>query len=164
MEESVRKLLLILARESINSRLNNIDVRETIKKESMPEEALKEGACFVTLTKNNDLRGCIGSLEAYRSLYDDIVSNSINSAFKDTRFTMINKAEMKDIKIEISILSERSEVQYENFSDLKKKIIPDVHGVYLSFSYHSATFLPQVWEQLNTHEQFFTHLCRKAGL
>lgn len=164
MDDKTKILLLKIARESINCKLNKLDINDLVKRESMPEEILNDGACFVTLTKNNNLRGCIGSLEAHRPLFDDIISNAINAAFKDPRFAPVSKPELKDIQIEISILSERVEVNYNSFTDLKKKIIPKKHGVYLSYSYHSATFLPQVWEQLYTHEQFFTHLSQKAGL
>jgi AmmeMemoRadiSam system protein A len=76
----------------------------------------------------------------------------------------VNKSEISEIRIEISVLSERTEVSYTDFSDLKKKIIPGVHGVYLTYKNHSATFLPQVWDQLPDHEEFFGHLCNKAGL
>jgi len=162
--EGIKLFLLNLARESIKSRFEGTDIRKTINKDSVPSEILDDGACFVTLTKNNDLRGCIGSLEAYRPLYEDIISNAVNSAFRDNRFAPLDRSELNEIKIEISILSERILIEYENFSDLKKKIIPNKHGVYLTYSYNSATFLPQVWDQLYTHEQFFSHLCRKAGL
>jgi len=162
--ESTKLFLLNLARESIKSRFEQTDIRKTIDKGTVPSEILADGACFVTLTKKNDLRGCIGSLEAYRPLYEDIISNAVNSAFRDTRFAPLDRSELSEIKIEISILSERILIDYENFSDLKKKIIPNKHGVYLTYSYNSATFLPQVWDQLYTHEQFFSHLCRKAGL
>jgi uncharacterized protein len=163
-DEKTKLLLLNLARESIKCRFERTDIKKVIGKESLPPDILKNGACFVTLTKNNDLRGCIGSLEAYRPLYEDIVSNAVHSAFNDNRFAPLERSELNDIRIEISILSEKTVIDYENFMDLKKKIIPKKHGVYLTFSYNSATFLPQVWDQLYTHEQFFSHLCRKAGL
>jgi len=162
--ENTKLFLLNLARESIKSRFERTDIRKTVGKGSAPEEIFAEGACFVTLTKNNDLRGCIGSLEACRPLYEDVISNAVNSAFNDTRFAPLDKSELDEIKIEISILSERTQIEYEDFSDLKTKIVPNQHGVYLTYSYNSATFLPQVWDQLDTHEQFFSHLCRKAGL
>jgi len=164
MEHSEKILLLKLARESINCHFKQQNIRDLFKQDSFSANLKKNGASFVTLTKDHNLRGCIGSLEAYRPLYEDIISNAVNSAFRDPRFAPLGKNELKDIKIEISILSERSEVKYKNFADLKNKIIPQKHGVYLSFSYNSATFLHQVWDQLPTHEQFFMHLSQKAGL
>jgi AmmeMemoRadiSam system protein A len=163
-DDKTKVLLLNLARESIKCHFDRQDIRKIISKDSLPDEILKHGACFVTLTKNNDLRGCIGSLEAYRALYEDIISNAVHSAFSDHRFAPLGKSELTQIRIEISILSERTEIKYENFADLKKKVIPGKHGVYLTYSHHSATFLPQVWDQLYTHEQFFIHLSQKAGL
>lgn len=163
-DPDLRSLLLKIARESIKSRLANRDMHEILKASDLPEQVKLNGACFVTLTKSGELRGCIGSLEAYRPLYKDVVSNALNSAFSDHRFAPVSMSEIDKIRIEISILSERTEIVYKDFNDLKKQIIPKKHGVFLSYSYNSATFLPQVWDQLYTHEQFFTHLCQKAGL
>lgn len=164
MERTVKEYLLKLAREAIVLKLEGKDIKDQLTVSEMPEELLNDGAAFVTLTKAGELRGCIGSLESYRSLYLDVISHSLNAAFRDPRFNPVNKTELSEIKIEISVLSERTGVTYSDFQDLKKKIIPGVHGVYLTYNNHSATFLPQVWDQLPDHEEFFGHLCNKAGL
>lgn len=164
MESSLKDYLIKLAREAVILKLDGIDIKDKLITSEIPVELLKNGAAFVTLTRSGELRGCIGSLEAYRPLYIDVISHALNAAFKDPRFYPLDISELSDIKIEISVLSERKEVSYSDFSDLKKKIIPGVHGVYLTHKNHSATFLPQVWDQLPDHEQFFGHLCNKAGL
>jgi AmmeMemoRadiSam system protein A len=163
-DPETRTLLLKLARESILSKLTGSILKTASDTNDLSEEIKKDGACFVTLTKKGELRGCIGSLEAQRPLYLDVIVNAQNSAFSDYRFAPLSRSEIDSVKIEISVLSERQEISYKDFNDLKKKVIPKVHGVYLSYSYNSATFLPQVWDQLYTHEQFFIHLCQKAGL
>ncbi|MFO7810298.1 MAG: AmmeMemoRadiSam system protein A [Candidatus Delongbacteria bacterium] len=164
MEYSVEKYLLDVSRKSIMAVLNGRDLEDIALRSEPPEEALKERASFVTLKKNGELRGCIGSLEAYRPLYKDVIYNSVNSAFKDPRFDPVTVTEMDSITIEISALSERKEVHYNDYEELKKKIEPGRHGVFLTYSIHSSTFLPQVWEQLPEPDDFFNHLCMKAGL
>ncbi len=119
---------------------------------------------FVTLTINGELRGCIGSIIPHRILLDDIVENAKSSAFKDPRFYPLTKDELKKIKIEISLLTVPTELKYSSIDDLKSKIRVDIDGVIIKHGYHQATFLPQVWEELNSFELFFGHLCQKAGM
>ncbi|MBN2788675.1 MAG: AmmeMemoRadiSam system protein A [Candidatus Delongbacteria bacterium] len=164
LHEQVQILLLNIVRKYIIAAVNGKDIREELKAERLPEVLQEKCATFVTLTKGGLLRGCIGSLVAHQSLLDDILDNSFNAAFRDSRFAKIVKGEMKDVKIEISLLSERKQIEYYTFNDLKKKIKPKVHGVYLTYAGHSATFLPQVWDELVSHETFFVHLAKKAGL
>ncbi len=126
----------------------------------------KKGASFVTITKgdNENLRGCIGSLEAYRALYEDIILNARAAALHDPRFPALDKREYNDIKIEVSLLSKPKNLEYKDVDDLKSKIVPFEDGVILKLEGYQATFLPQVWEQLPEFELFFYHLCQKAGL
>lgn len=126
---------------------------------------LKEpGASFVTLTYNGDLRGCIGSLKAYRPLLEDLVKNAKAAAFSDPRFYPLSLEEFAKTFIEVSLLSPPKLLNYTDTTDLKNKIIPFEDGVVLESGFNKATFLPQVWEQLPSFESFFSHLCRKAGL
>ncbi|MDD3044058.1 MAG: AmmeMemoRadiSam system protein A [Candidatus Delongbacteria bacterium] len=162
MKEEVKKYLLKISRLAILSKFD--PGSKTFSFENIPDEVKINGACFVTLTINGELRGCIGSMEAYRPLYEDVIAHSGDAAFRDPRFPPLSAGEVPSVKIEISVLTPRQEVSYSGFSDLKNKIIPHRHGVYLSHTYYSSTFLPQVWEQLSSHEEFFSHLCHKAGL
>ena len=90
---------------------------------------LNEKANFVTLTLNKELRGCIGSLEANRTLFDDLVNNAYMAAFEDPRFLELSFEEFKKIEIEISILTPPIIVEYKDFEDLKSKIRPYIDGV-----------------------------------
>ncbi len=129
--------------------------------------ALKElGSSFVTITKGKEhsLRGCIGSLEAYRPLYEDIILNARSAALHDPRFQALDELEYGDIKVEVSILSKPKILNYSDIDDLKNKIKPNIDGIVLKLDGYQATFLPQVWEQLPTFDLFFAHLCQKAGL
>ena len=129
-------------------------------------ELKKNGAAFVTITTKpyDQLRGCIGSLSAYQPLYKDIIANAQSAALRDPRFKPMTKEELDNVKIEVSILSEPQPLEYSSIADLKEKIRPEVDGVVLSYDGYSATYLPQVWEQLPRFDDFFSTLCQKAGL
>lgn len=154
------KPLLILARKTIESEF-------TDEKYEVPEEIKKkyseQRACFVTLTKKGNLRGCIGSLEARQELWKDVQENAIHSAFDDPRFSPLNDSELNQIKIEISVLTKPEKLDYKNSEDLLKKLNSEM-GVIISLGYFSATYLPQVWEQIDNKEEFLSSLCMKAGL
>jgi AmmeMemoRadiSam system protein A len=128
---------------------------------------LKEnGAAFITLNKepNEQLRGCIGSLQSYRPLYKDIIANAQAAAFHDPRFKPLAQKELNDIKIEVSILSEPKPLSYKDINDLQEKITPFKDGVVLKYKTYQATYLPQVWEHLPKFNDFFHSLCMKANL
>ncbi len=124
----------------------------------------QNGAVFITLTKDKQLRGCIGSLIAHRPLYKDIIINAKLSAFSDSRFKPLSPTEFKEIKIEVSLLSAPKELNYSNIDDLKREIKPKRDGVVLKLGNNRATYLPSVWEELNSFDTFFSSLCQKAGL
>jgi len=155
--------LLGLARKTIEQELSEAG---TVNKENeleSPRFSEKRGT-FVTLTINKNLRGCIGHIIESESLLNGIKENAVNAAFKDPRFNPLSKKEWKDVKIEISILTNPSSLEYSDADDLLKKIRPNVDGVIIKKGYYQATFLPQVWEQLPDKKEFFTHLCLKAGM
>ncbi|ABK44653.1 protein of unknown function DUF52 [Magnetococcus marinus MC-1] len=122
------------------------------------------GACFITLTKQGQLRGCIGSLQAHRSLAEDLLANGVAAALKDPRFPAVNREELDQLRVEVSLLTPAVKLEYRDSADLLEKLKPGVHGVILSMGTRRSTFLPQVWEQLPTPELFLNHLCKKAGL
>ena len=124
----------------------------------------KEGATFVTLNKDHRLRGCIGSLQAYRPLIDDLISNSRSAAFSDPRFIELQPKELSSLEVEVSLLTPPQEVHYKDTADLKRQIVRGKDGIVLETFLHKATYLPQVWEDIPDFEQFFSFLCEKAGL
>ena len=119
---------------------------------------------FVTLTIDGNLRGCIGNLTSNESLVSGVRRNTINAAFHDPRFSSLSLSELDLVSIEISILSEPRPLHYRDEADLLKKIHPNIDGVILRKGIASATFLPQVWEQLPEPQHFLKQLCLKAGL
>lgn len=122
------------------------------------------GATFVTLTKHGVLRGCIGSLEAHRSLRDDVAANAVNAAVHDPRFPALTVPELGETHIEVSVLSAPEPLPFANHADAVARLRPRVDGVILQYGNHRGTFLPQVWEQLPHAADFLAHLVRKAGL
>jgi AmmeMemoRadiSam system protein A len=122
------------------------------------------GATFVTLTKQGELRGCIGTLQAHRPLIEDVRENAHAAAFRDPRFPPVRRDEFDDVSVEISLLSDPEPMAFATEAEALVRLRPHIDGVVLEYGYHRATFLPQVWEQLPDPRQFLKHLKRKAGL
>lgn len=154
--------LIRLAREAIGHRLG---VVPEVDESDLTDAALnQELATFVTLKKNNQLRGCIGNLEPVGPLLKSITDNACHAAFHDHRFSPLTREEFADIVVDISILTSPEPLAYADGDDLLRKLRPGTDGVILKKDNSRATFLPQVWEQLPEPRVFLEHLCRKAGL
>ncbi len=122
------------------------------------------GASFVTLKQREQLRGCIGSLEAHRPLVDDVAANARAAAFRDPRFPPLSAIEFERTRIEISLLSPLEPVPARSETEALNRIRPQVDGLVLNWRRHRGTFLPQVWEDLPDPRDFLAHLKGKAGL
>jgi hypothetical protein len=154
--------LLLLARNAIAEKL---DVAHPPNPEPSAHPALAQrGAVFVTLTRNGELRGCIGSLEAWRPLYEDISANASAAAFRDPRFPPLAAAELGAIRVEVSLLTPAQTMSFTSEADAVGQLRPLIDGVILEYGKHRGTFLPQVWESLPEPQQFMAQLKRKAGL
>jgi AmmeMemoRadiSam system protein A len=130
-----------------------------------PAWAFTPGASFVTLTTGGNLRGCIGSLEAVRPLLDDVIDNAISAATRDPRFPPLERRELSNVAIEVSVLSEPVPLDVSSLAAAYAALHPGVDGVIVDLKpWYRATFLPQVWEQLPQPEEFLSHLWRKAGI
>ncbi len=123
------------------------------------------GACFITLARGDALRGCIGSLEAYRPLIEDIKANAIAAALHDPRFPPLTASELTHVSIEISLLSPLEQLTYASEAEALALLRPGVDGIALRYDdRHRSTFLPQVWQQLTEPAIFLAQLKIKAGL
>jgi len=161
LSTSQKQELLGIARHSIKAALSN----EAEGSIGGPHPGLNfEAATFVTLTKNKQLRGCIGTLEAHQPLLEDVRHNARAAAFNDPRFLPVEVDELKDLRVEISLLSEPSLIEFDTEESLFNQLHPEIDGVIIESGHHRATFLPQVWSQLDSPSEFFAHLKRKAGL
>jgi len=121
-------------------------------------------ASFVTLMQQDQLRGCIGTLEAHRALIADVRANAVAAAFRDPRFKPLAKHEFDAIRVQISVLSAVASVSFRDEDDALAQVRPGIDGVIFEYGYHRSTFLPQVWEDFSDPRLFFGHLKRKAGL
>jgi AmmeMemoRadiSam system protein A len=158
------RLLIAKARAAIAGQWN-VDASPPIPAETAHPAWLDEpGAVFVTLTKQGELRGCIGSLEARRSLGEDLENNARAAAFGDPRFPPLAPEEWPATRVEVSILSRPEPMRFIDQADALAQLRPGIDGVVLEHGWHRATFLPQVWDQLPDPRQFMAHLKRKAGL
>ena len=156
-------VLLRIAKTSILSRFHTeyvIDEEQLIR--DYPYLG-KDGATFVTIHYDKNLRGCIGSIIAHRTLLHDIIDNAISAAFKDYRFNPLSIDELSHLTLEVSVLTEPKLLDYEDFDDLVSKIRPNIDGLILKHGEYQGTFLPQVWEQLPNAKIFLEHLSMKAG-
>lgn len=135
--------------------------------EFIPDEETKKRygdkrACFVTLSKGGNLRGCVGSLEARQKLWKDVQENVVNAAFNDFRFPFLKEEELDEVKIEVSVLSEAKKLEIGG-SELLDAIDRKM-GIILRKGDRCATFLPQVWEYMLDKKEFLENLSLKAGL
>lgn len=161
LTEEEGKLLLRIARETIRTRLfgGKVDMPH-----DLPQSLKEKKGTFVTLTIEGRLRGCIGHILPTEPLVEGVVENAINAAFRDPRFPPLSKEEFERIRIEVSVLTTPKKLAYKDYKDLLKALRPNMDGVIIRKGINQATFLPQVWEQLPSKEEFLTHLCIKAGL
>lgn len=154
------KALLILARNAI---AGHFGLPVTALATDLP--ALHEaGATFVTLTQRDNLRGCIGSLEAWRPLLVDVRENALAAALRDPRFVPLSGDELAITRIEVSLLTPPAAIAFGSQAEALASLRPHIDGVIFSAGPRRSTFLPQVWEQLPQPVDFMAHLKQKAGL
>ncbi|RMH77473.1 MAG: AmmeMemoRadiSam system protein A [Actinomyces sp.] len=130
----------------------------------LPAEVRQPGAAFVTLTDGDRLLGCIGSLEPVRPLVDDVAHNAVQAAFADPRMPPLTPDEFARMTIEVSVLSPLEPLPVGSFAELARVVRPGVDGLVVAAAGRRGTFLPSVWEQLPTVEEFLRGLWLKAGL
>ena len=159
LSDNDKMILLEHARQSLEAHFG-LPVQE---QSDVPESLFQPGVTFVTLTKDGELRGCVGALEAYQPLYDDVQEHALAAAFNDYRFPPLKKEELPDINIEISRLTQPSKLNYSKPDDLIGMLRPKIDGVVIQDGGRRATFLPQVWEKIPDTETFLCHLCAKMG-
>lgn len=136
----------------------------TVETTQYPETLQAKRATFVTLTLNGELRGCIGNLEAHRSLAEDVVHNAQAAALSDPRFPPVTAAEIDRLRLHISVLTPADPLTFDSEHDLIRQLRPGTDGLILQNDTHRATFLPSVWESLPDPAEFIQHLKLKAGL
>lgn len=129
------------------------------------DDALTEPrGCFVTLHRDGELRGCVGSLTAQGPLAAEVARAAYNAAFRDPRFPALTQAERPGIDIHISVLSAPEPMTFASEEDLLEQLRPGVDGLIVEDAGRMGTFLPDVWDKLPAPLTFLSQLRRKAGL
>lgn len=162
MNEDMAKrgqVLLPIARSSISTALGKPFLADESK--SWLNE---QGASFVTLKQNQILRGCIGTIEAHRSLLSDVKANAQAAALRDPRFSPLRLSELDSIQIEVSVLTPKQPLTFTSETNAYEQLQPGIDGVLIEYGRYRGTFLPQVWNQLPSTHEFMMHLKQKAGL
>lgn len=163
LSEADKQQLMQIAKQSVHEGLQHgrpLQVDPTQYSGTLSSD----GASFVTLHINSDLRGCIGSLEAHRPLVSDVAQNAFNAAFRDPRFPPLRPDEAATLHFHISVLSKPVPMEFRDEQDLLDQIRPGIDGLVLEDGFNRGTFLPSVWEQLPSKTMFLAHLKQKAGL
>ena len=153
-----KRVLLRLARETVTRYLQTDTLPWPLPAVGSPK-LLREAGTFVTFTKHGELRGCIGSIQPQGRLIRLVSSMAFEAAFRDPRFQPIAAGELKDLEVEISVLTPMKAVAGPDWITIGKD------GVLLRVGDRSAVFLPQVApEQGWTRTEMLEHLAEKAGL
>jgi len=165
MEQEAKKFLLKIARRAIENW-----VRKGIKMKppnKYPSELAEKRGVFVTIYRKildrEELRGCIGLPYPTKPLIEGVIEAAI-SACQDPRFEPLREEELQNIVIEVSVLTEPKKIEFKDTKELLEKIRPFKNGLIIKKGFHAGLFLPQVWDELSTKEEFLSQLCIKAGL
>ncbi len=152
-----KEILLDIVKKTIIGKVNN---KKNLPKITVDSETLQEKrGAFVTLKKKGHLRGCIGYIKAVKPLWETVQEMALAAAFHDPRFPSLQAEELKDLSLEISVLSPLQRIKNINEIEVGK------HGLYIVRGYNSGLLLPQVaveycWDR----ETFLRETCYKAGL
>ncbi|MBW2989851.1 AmmeMemoRadiSam system protein A, partial [Candidatus Woesearchaeota archaeon] len=163
LSDKEKELLLGLARYSAENYLK-AGKKTGVDESKLTAPLKKVQGCFTTFTKDDNLRGCIGHILPQEELYKCVMDNAINAALNDRRFDPVSYDEMKGIKIEISVLSVPEKVEFDSGDELLEKLRPMIDGVVLKQGFKQSTYLPQVWSNFNSKEEFLGSLCMKGGM
>jgi uncharacterized protein len=151
-----QKILLQIARESIAEAVN---AEKSVAKQAVSGNLLVKRGCFVTITMHGRLRGCIGIFSSEKPLYATVREMAVAAATRDPRFYPLDRKELDDIHLEISVLSPLKKI------DSIEEIQVGAHGLYIEKNLFRGVLLPQVasehgWDRTTFLEQ----TCLKAGL
>jgi len=163
LSETEKLRLLEIARQSIESGLSGGELLR-LDSQQLDGTLLAQLGVFVTLTRLEELRGCMGALESSNPLAHTVVSCAFNAAFRDPRFPRLSTSEMADTRIEISVLSQMEPLAVTDRTNLLDQLRPHVDGLLLEDGRYRSTFLPGVWEKISDPDEFLQQLLLKAGL
>jgi AmmeMemoRadiSam system protein B/AmmeMemoRadiSam system protein A len=151
-----QKELIRIARTTLNDYITS---GITPKFEALTPKLKEEYGVFVTLKKKGELRGCIGYVQGFKPLYEAVIDMAIAASSEDPRFPRVTKTELKDIDIEITVMTPLKQISSIDEISVGK------HGIVIKQGGYSGLLLPQVaTEQGWDKKTFLQHTCWKAGL
>jgi uncharacterized protein len=163
LTDEQRATLLVVAGEAVRDAFATM--RLDLPDERRFEPALREpGATFVTLERDEQLLGCIGTLEPLRPLALDVAHNALAAAFGDPRLPPLRPDDYPGMSIKVSVLSRPEPLAVAGFDDVKRAVRPHVDGLLLEAGTARSTLLPSVWPRIRDVDEFLDVLWRKAGL
>ena len=163
LSQDDKELLIELAKETINSEINNISIKKELLQQVQKFD-IKQGV-FVTIIKKGELRGCIGHVLAIEPLWQAIIDCARSAAFNDPRFPLLKREEFPFIKIEISVLSPLDRLKVEKPEEYLNKIEIGKHGLFIEGKSNSGLLLPQVFPEWNADAlKALQMTCKKAGM
>ena len=163
LSPATRRWLLTLARSTVRRALDDGRLHLPDPDE-VPSEAAEPGAAFVTLRRDGRLLGCIGSMEASRALATDVATHAFDAAFRDPRLPAVTLDDWQQMDVEVSVLGPLQLLDVHDRAALLAALRPGTDGVLLTSREGRGTFLPSVWHQVRSPEEFLDMLWRKAGL
>lgn len=163
MAEALVDALVEVAWRAIRAGLDG-GPRPVVRAAEYPEALRAHRGSFVTLRRDGQLRGCMGSVVARHPLVEDVAHNAYSAAFADPRFAPLTRGELDGLDLHLSLLSPMEPLTFSAEADLVRQIRPGVDGLLLEHGHHVGTLLPSVWESVPDAETFWRILKGKAGL
>ena len=159
LSESEQETLLKIARDTLEGVTKNKNYRPEVSNYEITENLKQKARVFVTLKRDDNLRGCIGHLESRMPIYQAVIANTYNAALRDPRFLSVKPDEVSELNIEISVNSPPRLVKDLEDIEVGK------HGLIMEKKPKKGILLPQVpVEQGWNRRQFLSGICRKARL
>ncbi|MFH2056533.1 MAG: AmmeMemoRadiSam system protein A [bacterium] len=156
LTDTEKRAMLQLARRTIEARLHG---KSAPKFEPDSERLRDNGAAFVTLHSDGELRGCIGYTEAFQPLFQTVQECAVSAAFADPRFHPLLLQEYPSITLEISVLTPMVLAVGPDDVEVGR------HGLMIEAVGRRGLLLPQVaTDQGWDRETFLKHTCYKACL
>jgi AmmeMemoRadiSam system protein B/AmmeMemoRadiSam system protein A len=162
LADAERCWLVARARRAVEHRVATGDL-DPLTDDDVPARLRHLGASFVTLRRDGELLGCVGSLAAGRPLWRDVARNASAAAVDDPRFPPLEPRDLDGLDVSVSVLSPPVELP-PGRTALAATLRPGVDGVLVEAGGHRGTFLPSVWRTLGDADEFLAALLAKAGL
>lgn len=162
LDAEEQRILLEKARQAVEAAIRQ-EPMPSFPADAISPRLLSPRGCFVTLTWQGRLRGCIGHVFPDKPLCQVLLESARSAATADRRFDPITPQELPNLELEVSVLTAPRLLHYTDPADLLQQLEPDRHGVVMRIGHSMATYLPQVWAQLPDKEDFLDRLCEKAG-